>query len=144
MGYLPAFTHPDHADSPGARHYQALLEQSVAARQRGDHRLAQHLASAAHKWAMDEINRLQRLQHAQLARDQAREQLERAWDRDRDCATVAELRERHPEFRAVITRWEVAEAQVSGLDAVDAPAVSTIAEPMPNWRRHHASRFERG
>ncbi|HET9014859.1 MAG TPA: hypothetical protein VFN57_04645 [Thermomicrobiaceae bacterium] len=133
MGYLPSFTHPDFDGSPSASHYRDLLAQSAAARERGDHPLAQRMASAAHKWAMDEIARLQRLQLAQAALDQAQKQLNDAWDRDRECATVVDLRERHPEFRALITRWEAAEAQVRVLDAV-VPDV-TVVQSSPRDRR---------
>ncbi|HEU5425038.1 MAG TPA: hypothetical protein VFU72_15965 [Nitrolancea sp.] len=115
MGYLPAFTHPELAASPSARYYEDLLEQSAAARSNGDHLQAQRLASAAHKWAMDEIIRLQRVRQAEAELAQATKQLESAWDRDRACITKEELGERHPEFRRLITRLETAEARLSDL-----------------------------
>lgn len=134
MGYLPAFTYPDQADSPGARHYQDLLDQAAAARSHGDHWAAQQLASAAHKWAMDERIRLQRLTQAQEELARTTKQLERAWDRDRSCTTLAELRERHSEFRHVITSWEAAEERVRVLETPVAP--NGAAEEQAPTSRH--------
>ncbi|HET7034444.1 MAG TPA: hypothetical protein VFI42_02075 [Thermomicrobiaceae bacterium] len=125
MGYLPAFTHPERGESPSSRYYQELLDQAAAARRGGDHLRAQQLASAAHKWAMDEIIRLQRVSQAEAELAQANKQLESAWDRDRACATLEELGERHPEFRRLITRRDTAEERLAVLAAVipaDAPA----------------------
>ncbi len=117
MGYLPHITAPEMANSPSARHYNTLIEQSARARSRGDHLAAQQFATAAHEWAMDEHTRLQRLVHAREALAIATRQLETAWDKDRECTTVAELRERHPEFGRVITAWERAQQLLRDLDA---------------------------
>lgn len=116
MGYLLHIIAPEMADSPSARHYKELTEQSVLARNRGDHWSAQQYATAAHKWAMDEHVRLQRLAHARESLAAATRQLEATWDKDRECTTIEELRERHPEFKRVITVWERAKQLVRDLD----------------------------
>ena len=109
-------------DSPGARTYQRLIDQSAEARRRGNHWRAQQLVSIAHRWAMAERTRLQRLSKAQEEFAGMTVQLQRAWDRDRSCATVADLRARHPEFRGTIGRWETAQQQVRMLEAPTPPA----------------------
>jgi hypothetical protein len=116
MGYLPHITDPEMADSPSARRYFELIEQSRGARRRGDHWAAQQFATAAHKWAMDELVRLRRLALAQESLATATRQLETNWDKDRECTTIAELHERHPEFRRVITAWEQAKQRVLDLE----------------------------
>lgn len=121
MGYLPHLTNPELADSPSARYYHDLIAQSAEARSRGDHWAAQRLASEAHKWAMAELVRLQRVAHAQESLAEATRQLEAVWDKDRDCATIAELRERHPEFRRTIANWDAARQR---LHALETPAAS--------------------
>jgi hypothetical protein len=117
MGYLPNITAPEMADSLSAQRYRSLLDQSACARARGDHLLAQQFATGAHKWAMGEHRRLQRLVHAREALTVATRYLDTAWAKDRACTTVAELRERHPEFKRVISGWELAQQLVSKLDA---------------------------
>jgi hypothetical protein len=103
-------------EHPTERHYRELLEQSESARNRGDHWSAQKFASEAHKWAMDERTRLQRLEQAREALVAATRRLESAWDKDRECQTIEELHERHPEFRSVITTWQKAQQLVQELE----------------------------
>jgi len=106
MGYLPNITAPEMADSSSGRHYRTLMELSASARSSGDHPAAQQFATAAHKWAMDEHVRLQQFVEAQDALESATRHLETAWDKDRACATLDELREHHPEFKRLIVAWE--------------------------------------
>lgn len=109
-------------DSETERHYRELLEQSQAARNKGDHWAAQKFATEAHKWAMDERTRLQRLAQARDALVTAKRRLETSWDKDRECETVAELHEKHPEFRSVITTWEKAQQLVAELEMLPTEA----------------------
>lgn len=115
MGYLPNITTLEMADSPSGRHYHTLMELSASARGRGEHRAAQQFATAAHKWAMDEHIRLQKLVQAHDALASATQLLKAAWDKDRACATLDELRERHPECKRLIIAWERARDVVRGL-----------------------------
>jgi hypothetical protein len=115
MGYLPNITAPEMADSASGQHYHTLIELSASARKRGEHQAAQQYATAAHKWAMDEHVRLQRLVAARDALAVATRVLETAWDKDRACTSVDELRERHPELKRMITAWESAQQTVRGL-----------------------------
>jgi len=110
-----AFSRPEWADTPSARHYHDLIDRAQKARIQGEHWQAQQLASAAHKWAMTELARLQRLEQAQQWLAETARRLERAWDQDRACATVDELRAGHPEFKRVISAWESAEERVREL-----------------------------
>jgi hypothetical protein len=110
-------TSPELSDSDTERHYRELLEKSESARNQGDHWAAQKFATEAHKWAMDERTRLQRLAHAREALVTAKRRLETSWDKDRECETVAELHEKHPEFRSVITTWEKAQQVVNDLES---------------------------
>lgn len=110
-----AFSRPEWADTPSARHYHDLIKQAAQARNKGEHWQAQRLASAAHKWAMTELARLQRLEQAQLWLDETTKRLERAWDQDRACATVDDLRAQHPELKRLITTWESAQERVREL-----------------------------
>ena len=103
-------------DDAAELHYRELMEQSAAARTRGDHWAAQQLATEAHKWAMDERTRLQRLDQARRALETATRRLNTTWDRDRECETIEELQERHPEFKSVITTWEKAQQLVKELE----------------------------
>jgi hypothetical protein len=123
MEYPPDTSSPEEADSATERHYRELMEQSTSARKRGDHWAAQRFATGAHKWAMDERTRLQRLALAREALTAATRRLEATWDKDRECETVAELHERHPEFRSAITAWEKAEQLVRELE--EAPLAET-------------------
>lgn len=102
--------------TPSPSRYEELIEQSAEARHRGDHSAAQQFASAAHKWAMDEHVRVQRLEQAREALIMAKRQLDTSWDKDRTCATPEELLERHPEFKRVITAWQAAEQRVQELE----------------------------
>jgi hypothetical protein len=115
LDFLAAFSRPEWANTPSARHYRELISQAKRARTAGEHWKAQQLASAAHKWAMSELTRLQRLEQAQAWLAETTKRLERAWDQDRGCKTVDELRENHPEFKRVITTWESAQARVHEL-----------------------------
>lgn len=125
MDLQAAFSRPEWADTPSGRHYHDLINRAQQARIHGEHWQAQQLASAAHKWAMTEIARLQRLEQAQQWLTEATKRLERAWDQDRACATVDELRSQHPEFKRVISTWESAQERVREL--VDAePAAPTL------------------
>ena len=54
--------------------------------------------------------------------------LDTTWAKDRTCTSVAALRERHPEFKRVISGWELAQQRVWKLAAPppdDAPAALT-------------------
>jgi hypothetical protein len=133
MGYLPHITAPEMADSPSARRYFELIEQSRCARSRGDHWAAQQFATAAHKWAMDEHTRLQRLARARESLAAARRQLEATWDKDRECTTIAELRERHPEFKRVISVWERAQQEVRDLDELQSEGGGTLQQARGSW-----------
>jgi hypothetical protein len=104
-------------DPDSERHYRELLEKSESARYQGDHWAAQKFATQAHKWAMDERTRLQRLAQARKALDSAERRLETCWDKDRECETMTELHEKHPEFRSVITNWEKARQLVIELES---------------------------
>ncbi len=115
MDFLAAFSRPEWANTPSARYYRDLIDQAKRARIEGEHWKAQQLASAAHKWAMTELTRLQRLEQAQKWLAETNKRLERAWDQDRACKTIEELRENHPEFKRVITTWESAQARVHEL-----------------------------
>lgn len=117
MGFLPHITAPEMAGSPSARHYHELIEQSENARDRGDHWAAQQFATAAHKWAMDECTRLQRLAHARSALADAAKRLESTRERFPECTTIEELHERHPESRGVITTHQKAQQLVEELAA---------------------------
>ena len=114
MGYLPNITAPEMADSSSGRHYRTLMELSASARSSGNHPAAQQFATAAHKWAMDEHVRLQQFVQAQDALAAATRHLETAWDKDRACATLDELRDNHPEFKRLIIAWESARVVVRG------------------------------
>lgn len=120
MGYLPNITGPEMAESPSGQHYRTLMGLSASARGRGDHQEAQQFATAAHQWAMDEHVRLQRLVQAREALVLAERLLQSTWDKDRDCETLDELRERHPEFKRVIVNWEGARDVVHDLSQPDA------------------------
>jgi uncharacterized membrane-anchored protein len=115
MGYLPNISAPEMAGSASGLHYHTLIELSINARKSGDHQAAQQYATAAHKWAMDEHTRLQRLVTARQNLAAATRVLETAWDKDRTCTSIAELRERHPEFTRMITAYESAQQAVRGL-----------------------------
>ncbi len=115
MGYLPNISAPEMADSASGHHYHTLIELSASARRRGEHQAAQQYATAAHKWAMEEHARLQRLVVAREALAVATRVIETAWDKDRTCTSIAELRERHPEFTRMITAWESAQQAVDEL-----------------------------
>ncbi len=119
MDFLVAFSRPEWANTPSARHYHELIDQAKRARTQGEHWKAQQLASAAHKWAMTELTRLQRLEHAQGWLTETTKRLDRAWDQDRACATIDELREHHPELKRVITTWESAQERVHELLAFE-------------------------
>jgi hypothetical protein len=115
VGYLPNITAPEMADSPSGRHYRALMELSASARGRGEHREAQQFATAAHKWAMAENVRFQKLLRAQDALASATHHLQTAWDKHRTCATLDELCERHPECKRMVLAWERARDAVREL-----------------------------
>jgi hypothetical protein len=104
-----------------SQHYLSLIEQSLEARRQGDHWAAQKLATAAHKWVLQEGTRFRRLTHAREALVSAARQLETAWDKDRDCQTIEDLRERHPEFKRVITVFEEAQARATELENPPVP-----------------------
>jgi hypothetical protein len=110
-------TSSDILDSESEQHYRDLLEKSESARNQGDHWAAQKFATQAHKWAMDERTRLQRLAQAREALVTAERRLETCWDKDRECETVEELHEKHPEFRSVITNCEKARQLVKELES---------------------------
>ncbi len=122
MDFLAAFSRPEWANTPSARHYHNLIAQARRARKDGEHWKAQQLASAAHKWAMSELTRLQRLEQAQKWLAETNKRLERAWDQDRTCKTIDELRENHPEFKRVITTFESAQERVQELLAAEPEA----------------------
>lgn len=116
MGYPSKTPSPQMIDSPTADHYNELMEQSARARKLGDHWAAQKHATAAHKWAMDERTRLQRLAQARESLINATKRLNSTMERDPECRTIVELQERHPEFKSVVTAWEKAEQLVRDLD----------------------------
>lgn len=116
MGTLPQVFGDSMDDSPTARTYEHLLEESASARRRGDHWTAQKLATEAHKGAMDERTRMQRLMQARKALDAATKRLETTRARDPECTSNAELIERHPEFKSVVTAWEKAQQVVDDLE----------------------------
>lgn len=125
MSHLPIHAEPDQASSSGLGHGQQLLEQSAAARDRGDHWKAQQLASAAHKWARDEVVRLRHVGQAQEEWARAMRQIEQAWDRDRSCATLAELSARHPELKRAIASSDAAAERVRALGGTLPQAAAT-------------------
>lgn len=108
-------------DARSDERYAELIEQSREARRQGDHWSAQQYATAAHKWVLEERTRLKRLVQARQALVSATRQLNAAWDKDRECETIEELRERHPEFKRVITVYQEAEARVSTLENPPSP-----------------------
>lgn len=116
MGKRTSVPAPEMLDVPTTHHYQELMERSESARSRGDHWRAQMYATAAHKWAMDERSRLQRLAVARESLSRAKKRLEPT-EEDLDRVTAAELRERHPDYRAAITAWEKADQTVRELEA---------------------------
>ncbi len=119
MDFLAAFSRPEWSNTPSARHYRELITEAKKARVEGEHWKAQKLASAAHKWAMSELTRLQRLEQAEEWLAEATKRLDKAWDQDRDCTTIEELRENHPEFKRVITAYESAQQRVDELRQPD-------------------------
>ena len=123
-------------DTSSRAHYLGLIEQSNAARAAGQHSEAQRLASAAHKWSMDERVRLQRLDQAIANLDSAWTHLNKAWDKDRSCGSVTELGEQHPEFLRLITRCQALEAQVELLRGVNPPAGAPVDDTSATrgWR----------
>ena len=131
MGAGPVVSHAEWPDSPGARAYQRLVDQSAEARQHGDHWQAQQLVSIAHRWALAEHTRLQRLGTAREEFARTTVHLQRAWDHDRSCATLAELRARHPEFGGAIGRWEIAQQQVRTLEIPTPPADDVTGTTVP-------------
>ncbi len=111
-------------DARSNSRYAELIEQSREARREGNHWAAQQYATAAHRWVFEERTRLKRLAQARTALTSATRQLNAAWDKDRECETIEELRERHPEFKRVITVFQEAEARVTSLEhppAVEKP-----------------------
>ena len=108
-------------DARSDQRYAELIEQSRVARRQGDHWSAQQYATAAHKWVLEERTRLKRLEQARTALSSATRQLNAAWDKDRECETIEELLDRHPEFKRVITVFKEAEARVSTLENPPAP-----------------------
>lgn len=137
MGHLPNLIDPERADTPGARRYRELIAQSRSARARGEHWTAQQLASEAHKWAMEELVRLQHLAYAQQALERVTKQLNDAWDRDRSCATLDELRERHPEFKRLIASWETAEQRARELNHAEPGETATSDQVAPEMPGAH-------
>jgi len=125
LDFLAAFSRPEWANTPSAHHYRELIGQAKQARTQGEHWKAQQLASAAHKWAMTELTRLQRLDQAEKWLAETNKRLEKAWDQDRDCTTIDQLRETHPELKRVITTWESAQQRVQELLASE-PETSTL------------------
>lgn len=121
-------------DAEIEEHFRKLVEKSEAARKEGDHWAAQKYATEAHKWAMDQRIRLQRLAHAREELVTAKRRLETSWDKDRDCETVDELREKHPEFKSVITTWEKAVQLVEELESVPDQTDTTAAAPQSSSR----------
>lgn len=114
--------------------YRELVEQSNLARAAGRHLEAQRFASAARKWSMDESIRLQRLEHALEKLQEARSRLDSAWDKDRSCATVGELVERHPELERSRAGCADAEERVQALATPSpSPEVPEVPEPR-GWR----------
>jgi hypothetical protein len=122
MEHSTGNTSSDIFDADSERHYRELLEKSESARNEGDHWAAQKFATQAHKWAMDERTRLQRLAQARKALETAERRLTTCWDKDRECATVDELHEKHPEFRSVITNCEKARQLVIELESAPVDA----------------------
>jgi hypothetical protein len=125
LDFLAAFSRPEWVNTPSARHYRELISQAKEARIQGEHWKAQQLASAAHKWAMSELTRLQRLEQAQAWLTETNKRLEKAWDQDRDCKTLEELREKHPEFKRAISACETAQQRVDELLTPD-PELSAL------------------
>lgn len=115
MSHLPIRTEPDQADDSGIGYGQQLLDQSAAARDRGDHWKAQQLASAAHKWARDEVVRLRHLGQAQADWARMTRQIEQAWDRDASCATLDELSARNPTLKRTIATRDAAAERIRAL-----------------------------
>jgi len=124
LDFLAAFSRPEWAETPSARHYRDLIERATSAREHGDHWQAQQLASTAHKWAMTELARLQRLEQAQSWLNETTKRLDRIWDQDRSCTTIDELRAQHPEFKRVITTWEAAQQRVVELAQAETETVT--------------------
>lgn len=139
MGFLPAFIDSDRFGAPALQHYQQLMEQAANARSRGEHRMAQQLASAAHKWAMDELVRVRHLDQATENLARATKQLNTAWDRDRSCASIEELGERHPETRRTIAAWVSADNLVRELETPTIPDTAPDEQTMTRWSRASAS-----
>jgi hypothetical protein len=122
-------------DAEIEEHFRKLVEKSESARKEGNHWAAQKYATEAHKWAMDQRIRLQRLAHARDELVTARRRLEASWDKDRECETVDELREKHPEFKSVITTWEKAVQLVEELESVPDPAEAVEAPSKKSSQR---------
>lgn len=119
MGRLPQVFGSSMDGSSTNRNYDDLLEQSASARSRGDHWTAQKLATEAHKGAMDERNRIQKLMQARKVLDAATQRVVTTRGRDTECTTDEELLAKHPEFKSVFTAWEKADAVVRELEQAD-------------------------
>jgi hypothetical protein len=119
--------------SPSTRHYNELIEQSRRARRRGDHWAAQQLASEAHRFAMDEQHRLQRLALAEQVLAEATRQLKVALDKHADCDTVAELQERYPDVKRVVTAWENAKQRVDELSEPEIEDSPLLKQSRAAW-----------
>ncbi len=133
MADLSYITSPEMVDSPSARRYAEMIEQSREARRCGDHWAAQQFATAAHKWALDEHTRLQRLAHARESLAAAGRQLQTVWDKHPECATIAELLDSHPEFKRVITARDAAEQRVGDLEQSPTSDVAILTRPQSAW-----------
>jgi hypothetical protein len=122
MASLPQVFGEGMNDSSIARNYHELLEQSAAARSRGDHWTAQKLATRAHQCAMDDHARIQRLSNAYKMLDAANRRVETARARDPECTTDEEFLNLHPEFKALFSAREKALQSVYDLENPEPPA----------------------
>lgn len=135
MTDLPIRTPRDQAAGAGISYGQQLLEQSAAARARGDHWQAQQLASAAHKWARDESVRLRHLAQAQEDWARMTRVITQAWDRDAAAATLDELGARNPSLKRAVASREAAAERIRALGGTSPqPATTRQGDPPPPTR----------
>lgn len=131
MSNLQTHTDYDQVTVASIGYGQQLLEQSAAARARGDHWRAQQLASAAHKWAREEVVRLRYLGQAQEEWTRMTREIKQAWDREVTCATLDELTARNPKLKRAIASREAAAVRIRALGGTLPQAATTHdgAEP---------------
>lgn len=131
MTDVPIRAGGDPATDSSSSDGQRLLEQSAAARARGDHWRAQQLASAAHQWERAEAVRLRHLAQAQEAWVRMTRAIEQAWDRDVAAATLDELCARNPSLKRAIASRDAAAERIGALGGTPPRPATTRAGHEP-------------